>query len=69
VNWLIDIPNDSFYCRAKTRYRQTEQEAEVIPLSATTVRVNFEKPQRAITSGQSVVFYDGERVLGGGIID
>jgi len=33
------------------------------------VRVVFESPQRAITPGQAVVFYDGETVVGGGIID
>jgi tRNA-uridine 2-sulfurtransferase len=37
-------------------------------LDATQVRIVFDTPQRAITSGQGAVFYDGERVLGGGWI-
>jgi tRNA-specific 2-thiouridylase len=40
----------------------------VTPLDATHARIEFDAPQRAITSGQGAVFYDGERVLGGGWI-
>jgi tRNA-specific 2-thiouridylase len=70
VSWIsgqrIDRP---LQAKAKIRYRHPESEAEVIPLEGDRVEVRFEKPQRAITPGQAVVFYSGDRVLGGGIID
>lgn len=55
--------------RAKTRYRQPEQPATVEQISEDKIRIEFDEPQRAITPGQSVVFYDGEYVVGGGVID
>ena len=48
---------------------QTEAEAEVTPLPEGRMRVVFRQPQRAITSGQAVVLYDGDTVLGGGVIE
>ncbi len=54
---------------AKTRYRQHDQACTIVELSANTLRVEFDDPQRAVTPGQSVVFYDGEECLGGGVID
>jgi tRNA-specific 2-thiouridylase len=54
--------------RAKTRYRQPDQDCAVTPHD-TSLRVTFDHPQRAITPGQSVVFYDGDECLGGGIIE
>ncbi len=53
---------------AKVRYRHPEQKATVEQLDADTLRVVFDEPQRAITPGQAVVLYDGDRVVGGGII-
>ncbi len=55
--------------KAKIRYKHSEADAHVIPVKKDMVRVVFESPQRAITPGQAVVFYDGETVVGGGIID
>lgn len=55
--------------RAKIRYNSPESEAKLLPLSQGKIRVMFKKPQFAITPGQSVVFYDGEKVVGGGIIE
>jgi tRNA-specific 2-thiouridylase len=55
--------------RAKIRYRHKEAKAFIIPLDTDQILVEFEKPQRAITPGQAVVFYDGDVVVGGGIID
>ena len=53
---------------AKARYRHKEQPATVSPLSDGRVEVMFHSPQRALTTGQAVVFYDGETVIGGGTI-
>lgn len=54
--------------QAKIRSKAPLANCTVTPMENQTVRVEFEKPQRAVTPGQSVVFYDGEVVLGGGII-
>lgn len=54
---------------AKTRYRQADQAVRIVDVSADSMTLQFEQPQRAITPGQSVVMYDGEICLGGGIID
>lgn len=55
--------------KAKIRYSAKEADAVIKPLSDNRVRVDFDEPQRAITPGQSVVFYDGDTVVGGGVID
>lgn len=55
-------------CTAKTRYRQTDSACIVDNSSATSYHVRFTTPQRAITPGQSVVFYQGDICLGGAII-
>jgi tRNA-specific 2-thiouridylase len=54
---------------AKIRYQFTPAPCTVIPLSEDQVQIVFKTPQRAITPGQSVVFYQDDLVLGGGIID
>lgn len=56
-------------CRAKTRYRQPDQDCLVEPLEDGRCRVSFDVPQRAVTPGQSVVFYQSEECLGGGVIE
>jgi tRNA-specific 2-thiouridylase len=70
VHWLVaaGLPRA---CVAKTRYRQPDQACTVEALSAdaSRVRVTFATPQRALTPGQYVVFYEGDRCLGGGVID
>ncbi len=53
---------------AKTRYSQKEAKAVISPLVNGDIKLEFSEPQRAITSGQSAVFYDGDTVVGGGII-
>lgn len=55
--------------KAKIRYSQNETNAIIKPIDENKIAVEFEIPQRAITPGQSVVFYDGEKVFGGGKIE
>ncbi|WP_210395182.1 tRNA 2-thiouridine(34) synthase MnmA [Motiliproteus sediminis] len=55
-------------CSAKTRYRQDDQMC-VIEAHGGGYKITFDRPQRAVTPGQSVVFYDDERCLGGGVIE
>jgi tRNA-specific 2-thiouridylase len=55
--------------QAKIRYKHAEARATIFPSGAAGIRVEFEKPQRAVTPGQAVVFYAGDTVVGGGIID
>ena len=53
---------------AKTRYSQHEQPAVLSYVGDGIYKVVFDEPQRAVTSGQAVVFYDGDIVVGGGTI-
>ena len=55
--------------KAKIRYNQKEQPATVEQIGDDLIKVTFDEPQRAITRGQSVVLYDGDIVVGGGIIN
>ncbi len=69
-NWICgEPPSGGISCLGRIRYRHREQPAKAYPLPDGRVRVVFDEPQRAITPGQSVVLYDGDEVLGGGIID
>ena len=66
--WVAGAPPGTvFRCTAKTRYRQADQACEV-HVSPAGLEVRFDEPQRAVTPGQSVVFYDGEACLGGAVI-
>jgi tRNA-specific 2-thiouridylase len=70
LNWYREAgPGMSVRVRARIRHRHCPAAAAVRCLAADEVRVDFDEPQRAITPGQSVVFYDGEEVLGGGDIE
>lgn len=64
----IDSLCQTMKVTAKIRYSAKEAEATVVPLPDGKVRIEFSTPQRAITPGQSVVFYQGDVVVGGGII-
>ncbi|MBR3990504.1 MAG: tRNA 2-thiouridine(34) synthase MnmA [Clostridia bacterium] len=64
----VDRIDGPLRVKAKIRYRQPEQWATVTPAGEGRIKVTFDTPQRAITPGQSVVLYDGDAVLGGGII-
>ena len=68
-NWIsIEKLTAPMQVTAKVRYRHIEQPATVYPEENGFVRVEFETPQRAITTGQAVVLYHGDTVVGGGTI-
>ena len=70
VNWIpFDQLNAPLRLRAKIRYRMAEQPCTVEQTAPDRVRVVFDQPQRAVTPGQAVVFYDGDLVVGGGVIE
>lgn len=70
VNWIAgDAPRESFRAEVKIRYTAREAWAQVTPFAGGChVRVRFDAPQRDVTPGQAAVFYDGELLVGGGII-
>ena len=69
LHWISDAPKDLPYrCAAKTRYRQSDQACTITYLDNDVCHVEFDQPQRAVTPGQSCVFYKDEICLGGGII-
>jgi tRNA-specific 2-thiouridylase len=75
LHWIGTIPDalqnttETFTCTAKFRYRQPDQDVTIHRLPDGTFSIAFHVPQRSITPGQSVVLYDGEVCLGGGIIE
>ena len=62
------LPQTALRVTAKVRYRSPETPCVVAPWSDGRLRVTFDEPQRAVTPGQAIVFYDGDEVLGGGVI-
>ncbi len=69
LNWLRQPPADGASLYAKTRYRQTEQACHIHYEDNGLLSVTFTAPQRALTLGQYVVFYQGDECLGGGVIE
>jgi tRNA-specific 2-thiouridylase len=70
IYWVAgEAPALPMRCVAKVRYRQADQDCTVEPAVGGGYSVTFERPQRAVTPGQSVVFYDDELCLGGGVIE
>jgi len=69
VKWLAgEIPVEPFHAEVKIRYTAKEAEALVTPIGEDQVQVQFDAPQRDITAGQAAVFYHGDLMIGGGII-
>ena len=70
LNWVsITEPTASIRCEVQVRYRSSPVVVSVIPLEGDRVKLVFDEPQFGITPGQAAVFYDGEMLLGGGIIE
>ena len=59
---------EGYRCTAKTRYRQKDAPCTVAAVSAAEMELEFDEAQWAVTPGQSVVLYNGEACLGGGVI-
>jgi tRNA-specific 2-thiouridylase len=68
ISWVTSPPITPFNCKAKIRYRQTDQECTIEKIENEELIVSFREPQRAVTPRQSIVFYDGEICLGGAMI-
>jgi len=69
LNWIaVEKLEKPIRAKVKIRYRHKPADAVIYPLNSTKVKAKFDFPQRAITGGQSAVFYDRDVVIGGGII-
>ncbi len=69
VHWITKHnPSEQFACTAKIRYRQMDVPCHLAALGENAYKVTFENPERSVTPGQSIVFYQQEICLGGGII-
>ncbi|ODU01271.1 MAG: tRNA 2-thiouridine(34) synthase MnmA [Thiobacillus sp. SCN 63-1177] len=69
LSWIAGVaPDPDRPYTAKTRYRQTDAACRITKLDAGAFELAFDTPQWAVTPGQSVVLYDGEVCLGGGVI-
>ncbi len=70
ICWTSGIqPKLPFTCTAKTRYRQSDQSCTILTTDSHKLHIVFDQKQRAMTPGQSIVFYQEDLCLGGGIID
>lgn len=69
MHWLARPRCEPFAAAVRLRHRQPDQAARAAPLPGGRLRVEFDRPQRAATPGQFAVLYDGERCLGGAVIE
>lgn len=70
LNWIFESRHKKpLRCKAKIRFQHKKAYCKVLPVKNGRVKVAFDKPQIAITPGQSIVFYKGDIVLGGGVIE
>jgi tRNA-specific 2-thiouridylase len=69
VNWLSgEAPREPFRAEVKIRYTAREAEALVTPMNGNQAQVRFDAPQRDVTAGQAAVFFQGDLLIGGGLI-
>jgi tRNA-specific 2-thiouridylase len=69
MNWIgIAAPDAPFETEARIRYRDRQSTCTVEPLDGNQVKMSFREPKQGVACGQAVVFYDGDEMLGGGII-
>lgn len=68
LHWVTEQPSLPFTCKAKTRYRQKDNPCIIESIKNGQCLVTFKEPQWAATPGQSIVFYDNDICLGGGVI-
>lgn len=69
LSWVAGVPPTApLQCTAKTRYRQRDQHCTIAVIAGDRCWIEFDRPQWAVTPGQSIVFYQGESCLGGGVI-
>ena len=68
-HWLTPAPTGPLRCGVKVRYRQADQPATLRLRADGTADIEFDSPQRAVTPGQYAVVYDGDRCLGGAVIE
>jgi len=69
LHWIsATAPAAPSSCHARIRYRQSDQACKIMALNGDTANVSFAAPQRAVTPGQAIVFYEGDQCLGGGTI-
>jgi tRNA-specific 2-thiouridylase len=69
LHWLVEGRTAPFRCAVKVRYRQVDQPAVLEPRTDGTARIVFDEPQRAVTPGQYAVAYEGDRCIGGAVIE
>jgi tRNA-specific 2-thiouridylase len=69
VNWLVDAPSAGAEVQIQVRHRARPARGTLLRVDGEEVEIALDEPVSAITPGQSLVLYDGERVLGGGVIE
>ena len=68
LNWFIEPPNEEIKTFAKIRYNSKGSNVTLYKEDE-NYKINFSEPQLAVTPGQSIVFYDDKKLIGGGIIE
>jgi tRNA-specific 2-thiouridylase len=69
MNWLVDAPSVGEIVRVQVRHRAATVSATIVRLDGDEIELGLDEPVAAITPGQSLVLYQSDRVLGGGVIE